>query len=79
MAQISRKDTGGLLDRGGRPLSAYGFPPQRWFDPMNMVENYEGDQSVEDRLWIWQRRWDENADRARDLFRSYRRPASKHE
>jgi len=35
-------------------LVAYGFAPQRWFDRMSTIENYQGEGSAEDRLWIWQ-------------------------
>jgi putative inorganic carbon (HCO3(-)) transporter len=32
----------------------YSFAPQRWFDRMDTIENYKGEESAEDRLWIWQ-------------------------
>ena len=33
---------------------AYCFAPERWFDRMNTIENYQGESSAEKRLWIWQ-------------------------
>ena len=33
---------------------AYSFAPERWFDRMNTIENYQGESSAEKRLWIWQ-------------------------
>jgi putative inorganic carbon (hco3(-)) transporter len=35
-------------------LFVYSFAPQQWFNRMNTIENYEGEGSAENRIWIWQ-------------------------
>jgi putative inorganic carbon (hco3(-)) transporter len=35
-------------------LFVYGFAPEHWFKRMNTIENYQGEQSAESRLYVWQ-------------------------
>jgi putative inorganic carbon (hco3(-)) transporter len=34
-------------------LVVYTFAPQQWFNRMNTIENYQGETSAENRIWIW--------------------------